>query len=1063
MTHLRHDRTNTARATRRAVLFGSAALSLLMPLAASAGSLSATALPTGGQVTSGNAAINQNGSNLTVTQTSDKTILNWQSFNIGSQASVTFVQPNASSVALNRVTSGISSQIFGHLTANGQIFLINSAGILFGAGSQVNVGGLIASTMDIRDDDFNAGIYKFHRNGSTASVVNQGSIAANDGGYIGLLATNLVNEGTITAKLGTVALAAGETVTLTLSGSNVSVQVDPATVATLIQNNAMIAAPDGRVILTAVAADTLLKGVINNAGTVEATSLTSNGGTVSLNASDAINMTGSIDVSGATAGGVGNGGTVSVVSEGSTTVTGTILARAGAAGGNGGNIETSGHTLSVGGATVNASARKGKGGHWLLDPTDLTVDSAAANTIDSTLNGGTDVTLTTTASGASGPGNSSTGNGDINVNAALNWTGSGNLTLNAYNNIDINAPISWSSGSAFTLNAGNNVNVNSAITPSGAGTVTYNATTSVVFGAGATAIDLEDINLNQTINLSQNYVLTTDIDASSIANFTPIGNGPVMAGNVVINPFMGTFEGNGHVIKNLTINLPNGSYVGLFAETAGGSISDLNLANVNITGQNYVGALAGATYGTTITNSSVSGTVTSTAPSASLTTSQPPTGANFLFPYSDVGGLVGYNSGTITGSNASGTVVGTSNSSGVGGLVGYNDGTISASYATNSVTGGTNSTMVGGLVGYNDSTVTTSMASGAVTGGAGGIGGLIGYNSQGSVTNSYATGSVTGGTTSIMVGGLVGNNDGGTIDSTYSTGKVTGGTAGTSVGGHTGANSGTITNSYWNTTTSKTNTGIGSGITTGVTGFTTAQAGQQSTYSGFDFANSWSISAGGTYPYLQAIAYPPSLITYLATPVTWSVANVTAQSGQTVTLGNASLSGIASADSGSVSAVIGLFNGTTQITDLTNLAPGTYTEKVIGLTGSAAGTYTLAVVGDLAGTLVVTAAPTTPISPAPPASPKITTVTPNPTSVPTSNRSSALVTDANLTFTHSNLPVVMTGTNTFTPTNEPDTRANPPATAGTQTTALVTLRPSTVTVGSNSLALPSDAVTTYAP
>ena len=222
---------------------------------------------------------------MTVQQTSQQAILNWQQFNVGSAATVNFQQPNASSVALNRVTGSDASQIYGRINANGQVFLINPNGVLFSRDAQVSVGALVASTLNLADSDFLSGNYRFTRNGSNATIANAGTITAAQGGSIALLATDIHNTGTLVAQRGTVVLAAGEAVTLSLSGGPVSVQVDPAQVAVQIQNSNLIEVGDGTVVMTARAANALLGASINNSGVVRATSLTHSGGAIQLSAS----------------------------------------------------------------------------------------------------------------------------------------------------------------------------------------------------------------------------------------------------------------------------------------------------------------------------------------------------------------------------------------------------------------------------------------------------------------------------------------------------------------------------------------------------------------------------------------------------------------------------------------------------------------------------------------------------------------------------------------------------------------------------------------------------------
>ncbi len=117
-------------------------------------------LPSGGQVVAGHSTITQHGATLDITQSTQRAIIDWQTFNVGAGAQVDFIQPNASAVSLDRVVGGNLSQIEGRINANGQVFLVDPNGILFGKSAQVNVGGLTASTLDITNADFLAGLLK---------------------------------------------------------------------------------------------------------------------------------------------------------------------------------------------------------------------------------------------------------------------------------------------------------------------------------------------------------------------------------------------------------------------------------------------------------------------------------------------------------------------------------------------------------------------------------------------------------------------------------------------------------------------------------------------------------------------------------------------------------------------------------------------------------------------------------------------------------------------------------------------------------------------------------------
>jgi filamentous hemagglutinin family protein len=126
--------------------------------------------PTGGSVVAGSAGIQQSGNTTNINQSSNSAIINWQGFSIGAKETVNFNQPGSSSVTLNRVIGNETSVINGALNANGQVFIVNSAGVLFGKGAQVNVGGLVASTLDITNANFMAGNYTFSGNSSASTA-----------------------------------------------------------------------------------------------------------------------------------------------------------------------------------------------------------------------------------------------------------------------------------------------------------------------------------------------------------------------------------------------------------------------------------------------------------------------------------------------------------------------------------------------------------------------------------------------------------------------------------------------------------------------------------------------------------------------------------------------------------------------------------------------------------------------------------------------------------------------------------------------------------------------------
>ncbi len=367
------ERTVPSRtATRRRI-----AQAVLLALGAGAAA-QVHALPSGGEVSAGQAAISQSGARMTIHQATPKAAIDWQGFSIGAQETVQFVQPGAAAIALNRVLGQDPSLILGRLDANGQVFLLNPNGVLFGHGAQVNVGGIVASTLSLSNEDFLAGRYRFGGAGG-GTVVNRGAITAADGGYVALLGPRVSNEGVITARLGTVALAAGEQTTLTLAGQQLlAVAVDRDAVGALAANRQLIQADGGQVIMTAKARDALLDTVVNNAGVIEARSVGVKNGVVTLDGGPAgiTAVSGRIDASGLAAG--ETGGRVVITGDKVALMPGASIDASGDAGGGavlvggdwqGGNaaVRNAGQTFVADGARIRADAvAEGDGGRVVV-------------------------------------------------------------------------------------------------------------------------------------------------------------------------------------------------------------------------------------------------------------------------------------------------------------------------------------------------------------------------------------------------------------------------------------------------------------------------------------------------------------------------------------------------------------------------------------------------------------------------------------------------------------------------------------------------------------------------
>ncbi|WPC66808.1 filamentous hemagglutinin N-terminal domain-containing protein [Rhodoferax ferrireducens] len=493
----------------------------------------AIALPAGGVVAAGGASISTVAGNTTINQSTQNAVINWQSFNVASGEAVRFVQPNSNSVLLNRVLGADPSNILGSLTANGKVFLVNPNGILFGQGASVNVGGLVASTLNIADGDFMAGNYKFSGAGN-GTVLNQGSINT-DGGYVALLGANVRNDGVIAARLGTVALAAGNAMTLDVAGDGLlNVTVNQGAVNALVQNGGLIQADGGQVLLTAQAAGSLLSTVVNNTGVIRAQTLVTG-------------KDGSIKLMGDM-----QSGTVNV---------GGVLDASAPNGGNGGFIETSAaHVMIASDAKVSTAAPTGLTGTWLIDPQDFTIGSVATDNISGATLSALLVTNSVVITTATGPrtdvagtppvstlNTATPGNGDINVNEAVSWTATPStttLSLNAARDVNVNAAITATNGNLVVC-CGRDANVKAAISTTN-GSVLLSAGHNINLDPVA-AITATDGNIamgaGRDINVGAKITLTRGSSIPSQSLGLPLGltlsagndgTGPGVAGGTVV-------------------------------------------------------------------------------------------------------------------------------------------------------------------------------------------------------------------------------------------------------------------------------------------------------------------------------------------------------------------------------------------------------------------------------------------------------------------------------------------------------------------------------------------------
>lgn len=454
----------------------------------------AYALPEGGQVAAGQAAITTAGSTMTIAQQTAQAIINWQNFGIGSGEAVHINQPNSQAMLLNRVVGSNPSEIFGQLTANGQVILVNPNGVFFRPGSSVDVGGLTASTLNIANEDFLKGQLRFAGD-SQNPVVNAGTITAQNG-YVNLLAKEVVNEGIIAAQTGSVNLAAGSGMSLDYNGDGkMTVAVTDGAYQSAVANKKLIQADGGLVVMTASGKDALMDSAVNNSGMIQANTLGEAAGQISLTG-DNIATTGAISADG---GSNGHGGTIKIIANHKTAVDGQLSAQGGKLSGDGGFIETSGDIVRIGEhSSIQANAPQGKAGQWLIDPVNITISNNGGDGLDGTnINTdtltnalqGTSVTLNTDRAG--NDAGTITVNGEISVENSVGTT----LTLKANKAININADISLPNLTLETTDADSQIN-NRANINIGNGTLNITTGKNGVLNAGSIGADTVTITAN---------------------------------------------------------------------------------------------------------------------------------------------------------------------------------------------------------------------------------------------------------------------------------------------------------------------------------------------------------------------------------------------------------------------------------------------------------------------------------------------------------------------------------------------------------------------------------------
>jgi filamentous hemagglutinin family protein len=592
----------------------------------------AAANPTGMQVVAGQVSTVTSGNQLLITN-SPGTILNWQSFSIMPGELTRFLQQNSSSSVLNRIAGQNPSQILGALQSNGKVFLINPNGIVFGAGSHVDVNGLVASSLNISNADFLAGRLRFSGTGTPGNISNSGGITTPSGGQVYLIAPNVTNSGIITSPGGDVLLAAGHSVDLADSNDPdvrvvVSAPGDQAlnigkVVAEsgrvgvygalvnqlgLVSANSAVAGENGKIVFKSTDTTSLGAGSVTTATGVGA------GGTVAV-LGNRVGLTGDavVDASGQTGGGTvliggdthgnnpliqnaaltyvgpqaqvdadashsGAGGKVVVWSDQQTQMYGTISARGGAAGGDGGFVETSSASKLDFTGEVDLRAPRGAAGTLLLDPSDILI-----NTNDST----GDISVAGTAPFTISASNASSvlSTAELQSQLALGnvaVTTSSGASAPLSGTITVAAPVAWTNSNSLTLAADQDININAPITaPSG--TLVLSATNG---------------NIAQAIN----SLNPATISVAALSASAPMGS---VSLTEPTNSISGAVAGVGAQGFSLNAGAINVGTVGTVTGITGGAIASLSYGVdlTTSTGDIAVGApINGGTY-TVVLNS----------------------------------------------------------------------------------------------------------------------------------------------------------------------------------------------------------------------------------------------------------------------------------------------------------------------------------------------------------------------------------------------------------------------------------------------------------------------------
>lgn len=713
------------------------------------------------QVVSGDAKVTNIDTVTTVNQNSKTATIHWDELSLAGNESLVFDVPTVSSVSINRVIGDNPSDIQGQISSLGNVILINKNGIAFDGDLILDTHSFIASTLDLQKDYGDNSKYDF-RGKTSAYIQNNGKINTN--GTLAFMAPYINQNGLIIAKKQKVNLTSGDELTLDFAGDNLIsfTASDKSGFKGSINSTGDIQNAAGIVVMQVQSARDVLSSSINLTGLVNVDNVIEDGdeiilcsGAISLEA-DNLDLDVLADLRANGSHGA-DAGKIELTGHNKLNMQASVTANATGSSGDGGFIKlTSNKAPNIDGSFLQAKSNGGKKGEVDLDPTDYEITPSVASNIQTILNGGTDVTVSTA--------NSGTDEGDITVNGNITWTTDSDLKLLAHRNINFGSFVIHSNGggrlvlhadksgictgegNCGQINFSDDATVNLVIDSVGTLDIYYRPQSAypsgtydlvnrksflgkaspsegVVFNSYALLYEFDDLNtlsnrVGSGYDKTADFALAKDISDPATAaqradmsftGFTPIGNST--------HKFAGNFDGNCHTIDKLHIRRPADNYNGLFGYTDTAKIKNLKFTDAYVQSKNYAGVLIGRGIdnsvvdnikvdnskveydGTAFRNifgAVIGGYTDSTATRIKSTN-------NIITAYDQIGGIVGITSNSSVKQSFIDNVEITTednNGSQFGGIVGgaYSDSIIEDCYVINSKIRGTRG--IGGIVGY---------------------------------------------------------------------------------------------------------------------------------------------------------------------------------------------------------------------------------------------------------------------------------------------------------------------------------------------------------------------------